>query len=230
MADVLKYLVVSQKPAQKDLDDTNMIQSNQVFTTPSKEEVTNPRIFPLTVKAIVEIYNAHAKLKHFFKCNARILGIEEKGAEFSFSSGGYHQFEDCTGDVYGAIDLNWCTILRNTAEEKVTAGLTVGSRSTEVQIIGVNVECYVRGTAAYVSIWMCRHVVEELIDSTACFFSRRTLLHCNIREAMRIVGGRHGWWVRGLARSPTNIACQVSTGPQKSCQPSYFNSYHRNRY
>jgi hypothetical protein len=41
MANVLKYLVVPQKPAQKDLDDTYMIQSNQVFTNPSKEEVTN---------------------------------------------------------------------------------------------------------------------------------------------------------------------------------------------
>ena len=41
MANVLKYLVVRQKPAQKDLDDTNMIQLNQVFTNPSKEEVTN---------------------------------------------------------------------------------------------------------------------------------------------------------------------------------------------
>ncbi len=46
MADVLKYLVVPQKPAQKDLDDTNMIQSNQVFAYPSKEEVSNPKYTP----------------------------------------------------------------------------------------------------------------------------------------------------------------------------------------
>jgi hypothetical protein len=46
MADILKYLVVPQKPAQKDLDDTNVIQSNQVFANPSKEEVTNPKYTP----------------------------------------------------------------------------------------------------------------------------------------------------------------------------------------
>ena len=43
MADVLKNLVVTQKLAQKDLDNTNMIQSNQVVANPSKEEVTNPK-------------------------------------------------------------------------------------------------------------------------------------------------------------------------------------------
>ncbi len=43
MADVLKDLVVPQKLAQKDLDDTNMIKSKQVFANPSKEEVTNPK-------------------------------------------------------------------------------------------------------------------------------------------------------------------------------------------
>jgi hypothetical protein len=63
MADVLKNLVVPQKLAQKDQDNTNMIQSNQVFASPSKEEVTNPKIYPLTVKEIVDAYNAHAKLK-----------------------------------------------------------------------------------------------------------------------------------------------------------------------
>ncbi len=47
MADVLKNLVMLQKLAQKDLDNTNMIQSNyQVFTNPSKEEVTNPKYTP----------------------------------------------------------------------------------------------------------------------------------------------------------------------------------------
>ena len=71
IADVLKNLVVPQKLAQKHLDDRNMIQWNQVLKNPSKEEVANPKIYPLTVKEIVEIYNAHAKLKHFFKCNGR---------------------------------------------------------------------------------------------------------------------------------------------------------------
>jgi hypothetical protein len=40
MANVLKILVVPHKAAQIDLDDTNMIQTNQVFANPSKEEVT----------------------------------------------------------------------------------------------------------------------------------------------------------------------------------------------
>ena len=77
MADVLKNLVVPQKLAQIDLDNTNRIWMNQVFTNPSKEEVTNPKIYPLTVKEFVETYNAHAKLKHFFKCNATL----DKGLE-----------------------------------------------------------------------------------------------------------------------------------------------------
>ncbi len=46
MADVLKNLVVPQKLAQEDLDDINMIQSNQVVANPSKEEVTNPKYTP----------------------------------------------------------------------------------------------------------------------------------------------------------------------------------------
>ncbi len=36
MADVLKNLAVLQKLAQRDLDNTNMIQMNQVFANPSK--------------------------------------------------------------------------------------------------------------------------------------------------------------------------------------------------
>jgi hypothetical protein len=46
MADELKDLVVPQKLAQQDLDDTHMIQSDKVFTNPSKEEVTNPKYIP----------------------------------------------------------------------------------------------------------------------------------------------------------------------------------------
>ena len=46
MANVLKDLVVPQKLAQQDLDNTNMIQSNQVFANLSKEEVTNPKYTP----------------------------------------------------------------------------------------------------------------------------------------------------------------------------------------
>ena len=46
MADVLKNLVVLKKLAEQDLDDTNMIQSNQVFANPSKKEVSNPKYTP----------------------------------------------------------------------------------------------------------------------------------------------------------------------------------------
>ena len=46
MANVPKNLVVPQKLAQKDLDNTNMIKSNQVFANPSKEEVTNTKYTP----------------------------------------------------------------------------------------------------------------------------------------------------------------------------------------
>jgi hypothetical protein len=70
MADVLKDLVVQQKLAQQDLDDTNMIQSNQVFSNSSKEEVNKSQIYPLTVKEIADAYHALLHLKHFFKCNA----------------------------------------------------------------------------------------------------------------------------------------------------------------
>ncbi len=42
MANVLTNLVVLQKLAQRDLHDTNIIQMNQVFANPSKEEVTYP--------------------------------------------------------------------------------------------------------------------------------------------------------------------------------------------
>jgi hypothetical protein len=89
MVDVLKHLVVPQKLAQIDLDDTNTIQMNQVITNPSKEEVTNPKIYPLTVKEIVETYNAHAKLKHFFKCNAAL----DKGLELQTNKDGYFSWE-----------------------------------------------------------------------------------------------------------------------------------------
>ncbi len=63
MADVLIYLVLPQKLAQIEPANTNKIQLNEVFTNPSKEEITNPKIYPSTVKDIVNAYNAHAKLK-----------------------------------------------------------------------------------------------------------------------------------------------------------------------
>jgi hypothetical protein len=46
MANVLTNLAVPQKLAQKDIDNTNIIQSNQDAANPSKEEVTNPKYTP----------------------------------------------------------------------------------------------------------------------------------------------------------------------------------------
>ena len=45
-----KLWLCSNEAAQKDIDDTNMIQMNQVFANHSKEEAINP----LTMKEIVE--------------------------------------------------------------------------------------------------------------------------------------------------------------------------------
>ena len=46
MADVLKNLAVPQKLAQRDLEDTNRVQLNQVFTNPSKEQDQTPKYTP----------------------------------------------------------------------------------------------------------------------------------------------------------------------------------------
>jgi hypothetical protein len=63
MADVLKNLVVPQIATQKrpkrykhDSDESSICQSQQGGGNKSQ-------IYPLTVKEIVEAYNAHAKLK-----------------------------------------------------------------------------------------------------------------------------------------------------------------------
>ena len=63
MADVLKYLVMPQKPAQKrprqykhDLIESSICKSQQGGGIKSQ-------IYPITVKEIVDAYSAHAKLK-----------------------------------------------------------------------------------------------------------------------------------------------------------------------
>ena len=103
MADVLKNLVVPLKLAQIDLDNTNMIQMNQVFTNPSKEEETNLKIYPLTGKEIVETYNAHAKLKHFFKCNATL----DKGLDLQIN-----EDKNCTCNKEGSLYHCHCNSLQ----------------------------------------------------------------------------------------------------------------------
>ncbi len=55
MADVLKKIVGPQKLAQKRPKGYKHDSMHQVFANPSKEEVTYPLIYPLSVKEIVEI-------------------------------------------------------------------------------------------------------------------------------------------------------------------------------
>jgi hypothetical protein len=59
--------------AQGDPDETNIIQMNEVIANHSKED----KIYPLTVKEMIEAQNADNKLKHFFKHNATLdRGLE----------------------------------------------------------------------------------------------------------------------------------------------------------
>jgi hypothetical protein len=59
--------------AQEDPDKTNIIQINEVFANRSEED----KIFPLTIKEIIEAQKADNKLKHFFNLNATL----DKGLE-----------------------------------------------------------------------------------------------------------------------------------------------------
>ncbi len=59
--------------AQEDPNEASMIQMNEVFANCSEED----KIYPLTVKEIIEAQKADNKLKHFFKCNATL----DKGLE-----------------------------------------------------------------------------------------------------------------------------------------------------
>jgi hypothetical protein len=59
--------------AQEDPDETNIIQMNEVFANRREED----KIYPLTVKEIIEAQKADNKLKHFFKRNATL----DKGLE-----------------------------------------------------------------------------------------------------------------------------------------------------
>ena len=68
--------------AQEDPDETNIIQMNEVFTNHSEED----KIYPLTVKEIIEAQKADSKLKHFFKRNATIV----KGLALNYRGSGMH--------------------------------------------------------------------------------------------------------------------------------------------
>jgi hypothetical protein len=59
--------------AQEDSNKTNTIQMNEVFANCSEED----KIYPLTVKEIIEAQKAENKLKQFFKHNATL----DKGLE-----------------------------------------------------------------------------------------------------------------------------------------------------
>jgi hypothetical protein len=49
-------------------------------------------------------------------------------------------FENYAGDMDGAIDVNWRTIMASTAKEEVATGLTASVRGTEVKGIRVHIE------------------------------------------------------------------------------------------
>jgi hypothetical protein len=63
-----RWLMISKlrsccNEAQEDPDKTNIIQMNEVFINHSEED----KIYPLTVKEIIEAQYADNKLKHFFR-------------------------------------------------------------------------------------------------------------------------------------------------------------------
>jgi hypothetical protein len=59
--------------AQEDPDNTNIIQMNQIFAHRNEED----KIYPLTVKEIIEAQKADKKLKHSFNHNVTL----DKGLE-----------------------------------------------------------------------------------------------------------------------------------------------------
>jgi hypothetical protein len=61
------------KEAQEDPDKTNIIQMNEVFANRSEED----KIYPLTVKEIIEAQKVDNKLKHFFQRSVTL----DKGLE-----------------------------------------------------------------------------------------------------------------------------------------------------
>jgi hypothetical protein len=91
-----------------------------------------------------------------------LLCIEEECAKLCFSRGGSHQFENCAGDVNSAIDLNWRSITRGTANEEVATGATLRVRCTEIRGIRVHIKYHVGSMLLCFGIMMSSHVVKEL--------------------------------------------------------------------
>jgi hypothetical protein len=98
----------------------------------------------------------------FFKDNTDNCGLlcnKEECAKLCFSSRGSHQFDNCAGDVGSTINLNWKTIMENTADKEVAIGTTSSVRGTEVRGIGVYIEHHVRSGISFFYIGMIGHVV-----------------------------------------------------------------------
>jgi hypothetical protein len=108
-----------------------------------------------------------------------LLCIEIECPKLRFSHGGGHQIENCAGDVNSTIDLNWRSIMRDTAKEEVATGATSYVRCTEIRGIRVHIEYHVRSAILYFGIEMSGHVFKELVYAVACVFSRQSLLASN---------------------------------------------------
>ncbi len=81
--------------------------------------------------------------------------------------------------MHSAIDLNWISIARGTAEEEVATCMTSRIKCTEIQGIRVLIEYHVGSVISYFGIGMSGHVVKELVYAVARVFSRQSLLASN---------------------------------------------------
>jgi hypothetical protein len=80
-----------------------------------------------------------------------------------------------------AIDLNWRSITRSTANKEVATGVTASIRGTEVRGIGVHIEYHVGSMILYFCIRMSGHAVKELVYVVAWVFSGSSLLASDSR-------------------------------------------------
>jgi hypothetical protein len=106
---------------------------------------------------VVDVYGSWwLWMTKFFKDKPDDFGflcINEECAKLCFSRGGRHQLENCAGDVNSAIDLNWRSITRGTAKEKLATCTTLRVRCTEIQGIGVHIEYHVISAISYFVFW-----------------------------------------------------------------------------
>ncbi len=82
----------------------------------------------------------------------------------------------------GAVKFDGVTINWKAAQEEVATGATASMRGRETLGIGMNIEDHIGGTVANLSIGMCPHVVEELVDLFLGVLCGCSLLCGNGRE------------------------------------------------